>query len=59
MKKAKKITAKKKAPKRSSARMHTEEGIFWYGVHIHHIGLGVAAVGTLVFVLLIQQNILY
>lgn len=55
MKKAKKVTAKKKTTKRRVARMHTDEGVFWYGIHIHHVGLGVAAIGTLVLVLLVQQ----
>lgn len=59
MPKAKKTSAKKsvKHTKKSSFREHREDGVYWYGIHVHHVGLGVAAVGTLVIVLLVQQTL--
>ena len=44
----------KKTVKRSPN--YTGNGVYWYGLHIHHIGLGVAAVGTLMIVILLNQT---
>lgn len=48
MKKAKRVTLKKLIGKNPVGN-----DVYWYGIHIHHIGLGVAALGTLIVVLLI------
>ena len=58
---AKKTIAKKAVKhtvsKKFLGRNHTGNGVYWYGIHIHHIGLGVAAIGTLVIVLLAMQGL--
>lgn len=37
---------------------HAGTGVYWYGIHIHHVGLGVAAAGTLVLVLMLLNGII-
>lgn len=55
MKKAKKTTIRhKKSPVKKSRNL-TGNGVYWYGIHIHHIGLGVAAIGTIMIVILMRQ----
>ena len=52
MKKMKVHKAKKVAAKKHYTR-HAQPT--WYGVDVHHIGLGVATIGTLVVYLLLAQ----
>ena len=64
----KKATVKRAAPKKVVKhkshkhyflnKNHAGTGVYWYGIHIHHIGLGVAAAGTLVLVLMLQAGML-
>jgi hypothetical protein len=44
------------SPKKSPGRNHSGNGVYWYGIHIHHIALGVASIGTVVLFLLVSQQ---
>jgi len=56
----KKTVAKKQtkhAAKKIKARHQVGKHVYWYGIHIQHIGLGVALVGSITFLLLVSQNV--
>lgn len=59
---AKRVTARKVAKHKTRTRHLIDNpagtGVYWYGIHIHHVGLGVAAAGTLVLVLALVVGII-